>query len=97
MSTRPSTSGTSYYVSPPENVDVFIKGDLHIDGSFTCAETTAKFGILTNDTNELKNRILQLEHDNQVLQKMVNEMYYAPGMPGYELANIDFQKRKRPR
>lgn len=74
-----------------ENLQVM---HLHITGSFTCIETTAKV-LVCDEMIELKEKVLKLENDNKELKKMVKEMYYAPGMPGYELAKIDFENLQK--
>lgn len=66
---------------------VAIRGDLVVEGNLT-VNGSSKLNELeiTNLINE--NRLLK--ERVQELEEKMNQVWYAPGMPGYEISKISF-------
>ena len=45
--------------------------------------------------NNITHEIDELKKQNQHLLKLIEEIYYAPGMPGFVKANISYEKTRR--
>ena len=83
---RPTVDVISY--NPPKKVlvdgNLEVKGDILVTGGkclMTHIEDANK--QLMNENQDLRKRVEELE-------RMVNMLWYAPGMPGYEECKNDF-------
>lgn len=64
---------------PPEPVVVDIKADVRLHGLLH----NEQIAHMQHEIHALRTRVAQLE-------TLVNEVYHAPGMPGFERARADF-------
>jgi len=78
------------FVIRSENGDV--QTDLHLHGNLLNKEGKPVEGVLLDIISELQHRLEKLENIVLEVQDKVEQMYYAPNMPGYYEAESEFLK-----
>lgn len=87
--------GNNIILKDPDYGSVIIgqpeKG-LYIHGPNT--ETPHEVFIAGVNLSNIIRRLEDLESENKKLREIVEKMYYAPGMPGFKCAKLDFDNLK---
>lgn len=58
------------------------------------SETPYEVFIAGDNLSDIIRRLEDLESENKKLKEIVERMYYAPGMPGFKCAQLDFDNLK---
>lgn len=68
---------------------VAIKGDLVVEGNLTVTGSS-KLNELETMNLHLMEEHKYLKERMQELEQKINQLWYAPGMPGYEIAKFSY-------
>jgi len=71
-----------------ENAPQQTKAALHVEGNIHIGELD-----VLDTIEKLRNEVTQLQKRCDELERITQEMYFAPGMPGSIIAAIDFNDR----